>query len=347
MRFLIIKISAMGDILHALPVLQYLKQASPDCEIDWIVEESFADLLTGNPLISRLHIVQFKKWKKSPFSSSTINEIINARKLLTERKFDLAFDIQGNIKSGIVCALSGAKKSFGFTDEVLQERLNRLFTGIRVPLKPEDVHVSDQYLRLISAPFDMDFSRLELKSEIFTSPEDDDAAAKQILSLNADKVLFFHYGTTWQTKFWSEESWIELGKSIISLHPDCSILFSWGNDTEQNTAKRLAAAIGAGAKAAERYPLKRLTALLKKVDIVVGGDTGPVHLAAAVGTPTVSYYRASNGRRSGPRSSRDIVIQAPMSCTACFRTKCERDKECRESITVQAIAMSIEKLLYA
>ena len=225
--------------------------------------------------------------------------------------------------------------------------MNRLFTTIHIPLKPEDVHVSDQYLRLVSAPFDIDFSRLELKSNIYTSPEDDDAAEKQILDLNSDKVLFFHYGTTWKTKFWSEESWIELGKKIISHHPDYSILFSWGNDTEQKTVKRLAAAIGPGAKVAERYSLKRLTALLKKVDLVVGGDTGPVHLAAAVGTPTVSYYRASNGRRSGPRSKRDIVIQAPMSCTACFRTKCERDKECRESITVQAISMSIEKLLSA
>lgn len=347
MRFLIVKISAMGDILHALPVLNYLKEASPGCEIDWVVEEAFADLLRGNPLIAELHLVNFKKWKRNPFSADTFNEIISARRRLAERNYDMAFDIQGNIKSGIVCQLSGAKTSFGFTAEVLQERLNLLFTSRQIPLKPEDTHITDQYLRLVSAPFNLDFSGMELRSDIYTSAEDDAAAEAMLATLNSDRVLLFHYGTTWQTKFWTEGAWIELGKCIVKSYPDSAILFSWGNEAEQSVAARLAMAVGPQARVIDRSSLKRLTALLKKVDVVVGGDTGPVHLAAAVGTPTVSYYRASNGKRSGPRSSRDIIIQAPMSCTACFRTKCDRDSECRDSITVQTVAMSIEKLLSA
>ena len=186
---------------------------------------------------------------------------------------------------------------------------------------------------------------MELRSDIYTSPTDDSAAEALLASLPAAPMLLFHYGTTWQTKFWTEARWIELGKNVTLLYPGCSILFSWGNEGEFLVVSRLAAAIGPGAKVIERYSLKGLTALLKKADVVVGGDTGPVHLAAAVGTPTVSFYRASNGKRSGPRGSRHVIIQAPLDCTACFQTKCDKDALCRDSITVQAVVSGIEKLL--
>ncbi|NTW80066.1 MAG: lipopolysaccharide heptosyltransferase I, partial [Geobacteraceae bacterium] len=147
MRILIVKISAMGDVLHALPVLDYLKQASPECEIDWVVEGAFADLLSGNPLISRLHIVQFKKWKKKPFSGNTVAEILDVRNGLVKRAYDLVIDLQGNIKSGIVAWLSGCPRRVGFNRDTAQESLNSLFINRRVALQPEDRHITDQYLR--------------------------------------------------------------------------------------------------------------------------------------------------------------------------------------------------------
>lgn len=346
MRILIVKISAMGDVLHALPVLDYLKQASPGCEIDWVVEEVFADLLSGNPLISRLHIVSFKKWKRKPFSMVTAKEILHARNGLAERAYDLVIDIQGNIKSGMVAWLSGCPRRVGFSRAAAQESLNALFINRRIPLRPEDRHITDQYLRIAEASFDLKFNGLQLHTDVCTRPEDDLAAAELVKRCReGGPVILIHTGTTWQTKFWYESGWIELGHRIISSFPGSVLLFSWGNEGECSAAERITTALGRQAIQLEKLSIMRLAALVKKVNLVMGGDTGIVHLAAAAGTPTVSYYRASDGLRSGPRGERHAVVQAPMPCARCFRTRCERDEECRESITPELLLQAIRRIL--
>lgn len=346
MRILIVKISAMGDILHALPVLDYLKQASPGCEIDWVVEEAFADLLRGNPLIAKLHTVRFKSWKRKPFCLATINEIMAARSGLLKRNYDLIIDIQGNIKSGIVAWLSGCPRRIGFSRTAAQESLNALFINREVALQPEDRHIIDQYLRVAGALFDLEFSGLQLHTDICTPPEDDLAAEELITCYReGGPVILIHTGTTWQTKYWHEAGWIDLGNSIISSFPGAVLLFSWGNDSERSAAERITSALGKQAVQLEKLSIMRLAALVKKVNLVMGGDTGIVHLAAAAGTPTVSYYRASDGLRSGPRGERHVVVQAPMPCARCFRTRCEKDDECRRSITAEHLLQAVRTVL--
>jgi heptosyltransferase I len=346
MRILIVKISAMGDVLHALPVLDYLKQASPGCEIDWVVEEVFADLLRGNPLIKKLHIVRFKAWKRKPFSRTTISEILAVRTGLSQRNYDLVIDIQGNIKSGIVAWLSGCPRRVGFSRAVAQESLNALFINRRTALQPEDRHITDQYLRIAGASFELPFSGLLLHTDVCT-PQEDDLAAEELVKhyRKGGPIILIHTGTTWQTKFWHEAGWIELGHKIISAFPDAVLLFSWGNDSERSAAERITVALGSQAVQLEKLSIMRLAAVVKKVNLVMGGDTGIVHLAAAVGTPTVSYYRASDGLRSGPRGNKHAVVQAPMPCARCFRTHCEKDGECRESITPELLLQAIRGVL--
>lgn len=345
MKVLIIKMSALGDIIHALPVLDYLHHVSPGITVDWVVEAPFREVLDGNPLINQLHLVRTKLWRKNPLSSETWADIAAVKKQLREREYDIVFDIQGNLKSGLICWLSGSKNIFGFSKNELQETVNQLFTTRQVPIHPQDLHITDQYLRLVSTPFDKNFEELDLASDIFTLPEDDRAAQARLAPLSNGPKILFHQGTTWETKYWTDERWIQLGKALLNRFNDASILLSWGNDTEHSTATAIAAAIGPSAVVLDRYSLKGFAALLKRVDVVIGGDTGPVHIAAAVGTPTVSLYRASNGRRSGPRGKHHVVIQAPMECTACFRTKCSRDRECRESITAAAVLDGVETIL--
>lgn len=346
MRILIVKISAMGDVLHALPVLDYLKQASPGCEIDWVVEEAFADLLSGNPLISSLHIVKFKKWKRKPFSRDTVHEIMSVRNGLVKRAFDLVIDIQGNIKSGMVARLSGCPRRVGFSRDAAQESLNALFINRRIALRPEDRHITDQYLRIAGASFDLEFSGLHLHTDVCTRTEDDLAADDLVKRYReGGPVFLIHTGTTWQTKFWYESGWVELGRRIILSFPGSVLLFSWGNDNERYAAERITTALGRQAVQLEKLSIMRLAALVKKVSLVMGGDTGIVHLAAAAGTPTVSYYRSSDGLRSGPRGKRHAVVQAPMPCARCFRTRCEKDGECRESITPELLLQAIKSVL--
>ena len=345
MRVLIVKMSALGDIIHALPVLDYLHQVAPGIEIDWVVEEPFRDVLDGNPLIGRIHTVRTKVWRKKPFSPRTLREIGSLKRSLRERNYDLLFDIQGNLKSGLVCMLSGVDDRIGFDREGLQESVNLLFTTRKTPMRRQDYHITDQYLRVVSVPFGRDFREMELATDIQTSPEDDGAASALLATLANGLVFFFHCGTTWPTKLWIREGWIALGKAVLQSYPESSILLSWGNEAEKGEAIAIAGAIGNGARVIERYSLKGLAALLKKVDMVIGGDTGPVHLAAAVGTPTVSFYRASDGKRSGPRGGRHFILQAPLRCTACFDTTCDRDDECRRSITPEMLMKGVNRLL--
>jgi len=344
-RVLVVKMSALGDIIHALPVLDYLHQVSPGIEVDWIVEEPFRDVLEGNPLISRLHIVRTKVWRRRPLAADTRREISAVKDALRERDYDLVFDIQGNLKSGLVDWLTGAEQRIGFTREVLQESFNLLFTTRQVPIRRQDRHITDQYLRLVSVSFGRDFSQLNLSSDIHTRPEDDEVAGTLLATLSDGLVFLFHYGTTWQTKFWFTEGWVDLGRRLLDSYPESTVLLSWGNEAERTAVSEIAAGIGQGARVLDRYPLKGFAALLKKVDLVVGGDTGPVHIAAAVGTPTVSLYRASDGRRSGPRGPGHVIVQSPLHCTACFRTECDKDDQCRRSITVEMVLKAVEQAL--
>ena len=345
MRVLIIKASALGDIIHALPVLDYLHLAHPGIEVDWVVEDRFREILDGNPKLSVIHQVRTKVWRKHPFSRSTWQEIALLQQALRERDYDLVFDIQGNLKSGLICGLTGCADRLGFTRDELQESVNALFTTRRIPLRRQDYHITDKYLRLVSIPFAKDFRDMTLTSSIQTSTEDDANAEALLATLSDGLVFLFQYGTTWQTKFWSEKSWISLGKAVLETFPDASILFPWGNDAERSVVTSLAKEIGPGSRVLDRFTLKGLTAMLKKVDLVVGGDTGPVQLAAAVGTPTVSFYRSSDGKRSGPGGERHVVIQSPMHCTRCFRTRCDKDAQCRDTIKVEAVLAGIDRLL--
>lgn len=345
MRVLIVKTSALGDIIHALPLLDYLHQVAPGIEVDWVVEEPFREILAGHPQLAMLHTIRTKAWRRAPLGAATRREIGAVRAALQERAYDLVFDVQGNVKSGLIAWLSGCADRVGFARDVVREAPNLLFTTRQVPLRRQDYHVTDKYLRLVSVPFGRDFAGMELKTTIATGAEDDAAADALLLTLGDGLVFLFHCGTSWRTKLWAEERWIELGQAILAEFPDASLLLSWGNETERQTALAVAHGVGGGARVLDRYPLKGLAAVMKRVDLVVAGDTGPLHIAAAVGTPTVSFFRATDGKLTGPRGSSHVTIQSPLSCTRCARKECDRDEECRESITVEMVMAGIAKVL--
>ena len=346
MRVLIIKTSSLGDIIHALPVLDYLHRAHPGIEIDWVVEEAFKDLLEDNPLLRKLHIIRTRTWRKKPFSTQTRSEIGTLRRELSGAGYDYVFDIQGNLKSGLIGLASGTRRRIGFPRPLLQESVNALFTTQKALCPAENNHALLRLLSIVSFPFDLPYRDMELTSDIAVSQDDSAAIAALLAQFKPGRKFLFHCGTTWQTKFWTNEGWGALGAKVCSVFPDVTILLSWGNEAEKAMATEIADHIGDAAFVIDRYPLKRLTALLRQVDLVVGGDTGLVHLAASVGTPTVSYYRSSDGSESGPRGSRHVIVQSPMPCTRCFRTSCPMDAECRRSITADMLADAAISLLH-
>ncbi len=345
MRVLIVKTSALGDIVHALPVLDYLHQVLPGIEIDWVVEESFREILEGNPLLSRLFLVRTKRWRKRPFSRDTWREISLLRSELQERRYDIAFDIQGNLKSGLVTRCSAAPRRYGFDRGAVRETPNLYCTTNHVPLRKQDYHVTDRSLRVVSVPFGKDYADVRLSMDIQTSAEDDRAAEVFLATLSDGFAILFHQGTTWKTKLWHEAGWIELGKQLLETYPDATILLSWGGEEEMRASERIAVGIGHQARLLPRLSLKGFAAMLKKVDLMVGGDTGPIHIAAAVGTPTVSFYRATDGKRNGPRGEMHRIVQSPLHCSRCLDKECDKDDACRDSIKVPALLGAITDLL--
>lgn len=345
MRILIIKTSSLGDIIHALPVIGYLSRISPGIEIDWVVEEQFLPILEHNPLLSRIHIVRTKKWRKAPFSPETRRDLKALRQTLRERSFDLVFDIQGNLKSGLIARLCGAKERIGFDADAVQEKANLLFTTRRVPFRPQDRNVTDRYLRIVSAPFGGEYAGSDHVADMFSAPEDEATAEAYMASLAGEPVFLFQVGTTWQTKLWRPEGWSELARRMVERYPGAVILINWGSPEEKAWGERIALEVGGGVRLLPWLKIRELIPVIRRVDLVIGGDTGPLYMAAAVGTPTVSYYRATDASRYAPQGERHISIQAPMECAGCQRTTCNRDEECRGSITVDAMFEAIMRLI--
>ncbi len=329
MRVLIIKTSSLGDVIHALPVLSYLHAVSPGIVIDWVVEEAFLSMVQYNPLISRVHTVRTKAWRKKPFSGETRGQVRELSRNLRERHYDIAFDLQGNLKSGLIGMVCGAPVRIGFNREAVQEKLNLLFTTRQVAFTPEDRHVAERYLRIVSAPFGGNIGNAQTATDIVSSAEDEAAAERYLTAFSGGKLLLFQVGTTWETKLWHTEGWIELARLVLKRYPTANILINWGSPGEKALGEDIIRAAGPRVSLLPWLKIKELVPVIRRVDLVIGGDTGPLYLAAAVGTPTLSFYRATDAGRYAPRGECHVALQAPMECAGCLQTSCERDMQCR------------------
>jgi heptosyltransferase-1 len=158
------------------------------------------------------------------------------------------------------------------------------------------------------------------------------------------KIVVCHTGTTWSTKLWPFDSWLALIRWMIA---DMDILpvLTWGNKEEKTVAENIFREIGLPLLLWDGGSLGDLTALLDRAVLVLGSDTGPVHMAAALGTPTVSFYRVTDASRNGPRGQGHICLQAPLDCSPCLQKKCEKDDECGHSIGVADVQLAVEKIL--
>jgi heptosyltransferase-1 len=336
MKVQIVKVSALGDVVHALPVLAYLKSADPDIRIDWLVEESFSPFLNDHPLIDNLFRIDTKAWRKSGVMASLqgVSSIISA---VRKNRYDCVLDLQGNAKSGMFTLFSGAPLRFGFDRGGVRESLNLLATNRKVPLGEKDYHVTDRSLAIAKAAF-------PAGTELINAgplPVADDSARQveeklKMENLSGSSLVVLHYGTTWVTKHWPLVSWQALANRLIDELGVRPVL-TWGNDQELSAVQAIQQACNDRALVWPRGSLKDLTALLARADLVVGSDTGPIHIAAAVGTATVSIFRVTDPKRNAPRGSQHSNVSANMDCSACLRKTCERDAECGLSISVDRV----------
>lgn len=334
-RILVVKLSALGDVAHALPVLDYLRKAAPGSRIDWAVDRRFAPLLEGNEAIHRVVPLDLKKWKREWAGADARREAAEAVRELRRGEYDAAFDIQGNAKSGVVMRLSGAPLRYGFDRKGVREAPNLLFTNRKVPLRPGDRHISQMLLRVVSAPFGGEFDLTALRTGIATTEEQEGHASRIVAEAfpGSSPLLVVHPGTTWRTKRMDAEFWAEALRAVRRRFPRTGAFLSWGGEEERREAEGIRGLSGPGTELIPRLSLKELAALYRRCGFLMAPDTGPLHIAAAVGCRTVSVFRVTDGRRNAPFGKDHRFLQAPMPCTACLRKRCSRDALCRASVS--------------
>ncbi len=346
-RILVVKLSALGDVAHALPVLDYLRTTVPGAQVDWAVDRRFAPLLEGNRALRRVVALDIRRWKGSWTTADARREAAAAVRELREGKYDAAFDIQGNTKSGAVTRLSGAPVRYGFDRAGVREAPNLLFTNRKVPLRPEDGHIAKKLLRVVSAPFGGTFDISALRTEVATAAADDERAAKIVAELlpGASPVVAIHAGTTWTTKKMDPAFWAGAARLLRARYPGLGVVLTCGTEEERREAAEIRTAAGGAVAVVPGLSLKELAALYRKCGHLMAPDTGPLHVAAAVGAKTVSVFRVTDGKRNAPHGANHRFLQAAMPCAACLRRRCRRDAECRRSISPGAAAAAMAELL--
>jgi heptosyltransferase-1 len=262
---------------------------------------------------------------------------------LRREHYDVVLDLQGNSKSALFTRLSGAVQRYGFSRDGVREWPNLLATNHHVKLTAADHHISDRSMAIARAAFPQGCVT-ENAGPLPLRPE----AVRQVdelldkLGLTGRRFVVLHYGTTWPTKLWAPINWQELVRRLASA-TDLVPVLTWGSTGELAVVEQIASVAKGRAVIWPRGSLPELVALLAKAVVVVGGDTGPVHIAAAVGTPTVSLFRVTDASRNAPRGLQHVCLQSSLECSPCLRKSCNRDADCARSITVAEVLAALFK----
>ena len=339
-NILIVRLSALGDILHALPVLSRLRQVFPDAKIDWLVEESYAPTLALATGLTRRIIVRAKSESASDdavwFASGRGH--IRAVKFLRSQHYDAALDPQGLLKSAVWARASGARRVVGFDRDHLREPLAALFyTDTVIP----DVsgHVIRKNLSILQA-LKIDPGPPDLSVQPHATPE----VIKTIQAAGGSNgYVVINPGAAWPNKCWPPDRFAAVAKLLrdrTGLHS----LVTWG-PKERALAEAVSQPSGGAATPAPATTVTDLAVLMRSAALVIAGDTGPLHIGAAVGAPIVGLFGPTRPERNGPWEPRDEVLSRAETCVCHHKRYCRRGAPCINEITVDEVLAAAERRL--
>ena len=316
-RLLVVRLGAMGDILHALPAVTALRRTHPSWVIDWVVESRWQALLTARnaslaqlsqrdasqPLVDTIYLAATKQWRNAALSVQTLHEIRSLRRNLRAGDYDAVLDLQGAIRSALVCRLTGCRRVIG--EARPREGIARWFFTEQVPTSRP--HVIEQDVELAAA---IAGDELEPVSPLLPVDPTAEAWADQLLASSGEQpVVLINPGAGWGAKRWPVERYAVVAQELIAR--GFRILVNAGPGEEQ-----LASAMVAGVSdkaTAIQCSLQQLIAVTRRIDLLIAGDTGPLHLACALGRPVVGIYGPTDPSRNGPFGTRFRVLRSPQS----------------------------------
>jgi heptosyltransferase-1 len=300
-RILLVKTSSMGDVIHNLPVVNDILQHHPEAQIDWVVEESFAEIPRLHPNVSQVFTVAMRRWRKAIFTQNTWLEIKKCKRLLSQQPYDFIIDTQGLIKSAIISTWANGAR-YGYDKNSIREPYASYFYQHNYAISYQHhAVVRNRTLAAMSlgyavptgAPdYGLEHQGLE-KHGITTQrnlpPE------LQASHLSEDFFVALH-GTSKESKLWPEKYWINLGQQLAKQQ--LVLLLPWSSQAEFERAKRIAEKVSS-AIVLPKLSITALATIIAKAKIVIGVDTGLSHLAAALDVPTIALYTDSNPLLTG------------------------------------------------
>ena len=297
-KIAIIKLSAMGDIIHSMVALEFIKKKYPKIEIDWFVESAFSAVLENNPDIRniiKLNLKSIKKSKKEIFTQ------LNLVKSFKKENYDLIIDAQGLIKSSLVARILG-KNIAGFCKNSTRESLASFLYNRKISIDYRE-NAIDRNCFLISKALGFEITKDEiLNKEPFLFFKDEDEIIYEYLKSDKKNILLV-VGASWKSKIYSKEKFAKIVKSLNE-----NFLIVWGNEEE----KQIADFIGANSKALvlPKLSLNSLKALVSKVDLVIGNDTGPTHMAWALNIASITIFGNTPAYRNSYLTNINRVIKS-------------------------------------
>lgn len=301
-RFLLIRLGSMGDIIHALPAAAALRDRFPSARIDWAVEQKWGRLLDENPDISETVSVDRK----------SVGGLGGTWRRLRQARYDCAIDFQGLYKSAILAYASGAAKRIGFESSYAREGFAARFYTDR--LNPRGPHKVDHNLTLAEhAGAKKSIPRFPLAIH----PQDDEIILRELSTRKLDDFFVLNPGGGWRSKCWPPVRYGELHRRLAELGAWRGVVTFGPGESE--LAREVVASAGDRAPQPIVLGLGPLLALLRRAKFIVSADTGPLHLASALGTPAVGLYGPTDPARNGPYGSRDVVVRNPRYAQTTYR----------------------------
>jgi heptosyltransferase-1 len=342
-RLLIVKLSSIGDVVHTLPAVALLKRTLPDARISWVVERWAASILQDSPAIDELIEIDSRAWRKEPGRRSTMAEVRSAFRSL-RADVEVAVDFQGLIKSGVITWLSGAERRVGFETAELREPVSKLFlthqvrtSGLGHVIRKNIALAQDVILKLTGQT--ADHPRFEFPIAI--SEQDKRYVSARVREIG-QRFAIINPGGGWPTKRWPNREYSAIADYLWQAHSLPSFI-TYGPG-EEAMASEIASMVTTDAARPLASTLKQFVALARSATIFIGGDTGPLHLAAASGTPIVGLYGPTSALRNGPFDPRDISVGRDLWCRAgCHQRRCWH-WECMR-IPVEQVADAVTRRL--
>ena len=343
-RILLVRFGAMGDIVHSLPAAAALRKQLPSAQIDWVVEERWRPLLepSESHFLDRVFAIDTFEIRKHPLSRASLGKVQTLIRELRERKYEVAIDLQGAIKSALICKLSGAPKIVGFSSPWLREQAAGFVYTNRA--KSNATHIVDANMNLVSTLYGHRLSTTPRGTAEFPIPQGEPESLPKEIPTNTFAVL--NPGAGWPNKQWPPESLSKLCDSLLSKYGMPSVLNCGPQEYVLGEHVRNGCQLGKPMIFTGNLPA--LIALLRKASLMVGPDTGTVHLAAALGIPTVGIYGPTDPARNGPYGPRAISLRAANSQTT-HRRRTAPDgsmEAISPAMVLEAVAALLPKYLF-